>query len=152
METFLRYWPFVQGIHRSPVNSPHKGQWRGVLIFSLICAWINGCVNNHEAGDLRRHRVHYDVTVISLSPRGAILRQAVSCGFKATRPGETTHTGIDADDTVTVMINLLINSSWLGTILPDHATVLSFILWKEIGPLTECRNDPIGTETPCRYQ
>ena len=39
---FPRYWPFVQGIHRSPVNSPHKGQWRGALMFSLICAWING--------------------------------------------------------------------------------------------------------------
>ena len=36
---FPRYWPFVRGIHRSPVNSPHKGQWRGALIFSLICAW-----------------------------------------------------------------------------------------------------------------
>ena len=35
---FSRYWPFVRGIHRSPVNSPHKGQWRGVLMFSLICA------------------------------------------------------------------------------------------------------------------
>ena len=32
-----RYWPFVWGIHRSPVNSPHKGQWRGALMFSLIC-------------------------------------------------------------------------------------------------------------------
>ena len=28
---FPRYWPFVRGIHRSPVNSPHKGQWRGAL-------------------------------------------------------------------------------------------------------------------------
>ena len=37
---FPRYWPFVRGIHRSPVSSPHKGQWRGALIFSLICAWI----------------------------------------------------------------------------------------------------------------
>ena len=36
---FPRYWPFVGGIHRSPVNSPHKGQWRGALMFSLICAW-----------------------------------------------------------------------------------------------------------------
>ena len=35
---FPRYWPFVRGIHRSPVNSPHKGQWRGALMFSLICA------------------------------------------------------------------------------------------------------------------
>ena len=35
---FARNWPFVRGIHRSPVNSPHKGQWRGDLVFSLICA------------------------------------------------------------------------------------------------------------------
>ena len=41
---FPRYWPFVREIHRSPVNSPHKGQWRGALMFSLICAWINGRV------------------------------------------------------------------------------------------------------------
>ena len=62
---FPRYWPFVRGIYRSPVNSPHKGQWRGTLMFSLICAWINGWVNNREAGDLRSYRAHYDVTVIS---------------------------------------------------------------------------------------
>ena len=49
---FPRHWPFVWGIHRSPVNSPHKGQWRGALMFSLVCAWINGWVNNSEAGDL----------------------------------------------------------------------------------------------------
>ena len=53
---FPRYWPFVCGIHRSPVNSPHKGQWREALMFSLICARINGRVNNRQAGDLRRHR------------------------------------------------------------------------------------------------
>ena len=58
---FPRYWPFVRGIHRSPVNSPHKGQWRGALMFSLTCVWINISVNNREAGDMRRHRVHYDV-------------------------------------------------------------------------------------------
>ena len=61
---FLRYWPFVRGIHRSPVNSRHKDQWRGALMFSLIVAWINGWVNNREAGDLRRHRTHHDVTVM----------------------------------------------------------------------------------------
>ena len=59
-----RYWTFLRGIHRSPVNSPHKGQWRGALMFSLICAWINGWINNGEAGDLRRHRSHYNVTVM----------------------------------------------------------------------------------------
>ena len=51
---FPRNWPFVRGIHRSPVNSPHKGQWREALMFSLICVWINDWVNNHGAGDLRR--------------------------------------------------------------------------------------------------
>ena len=61
---FPRYWSFVRGIHRSPVNSPHKGQWRGALMFSLICARINGWVNNGEAGDLRRQRAHYDVIVM----------------------------------------------------------------------------------------
>ena len=64
MEPFSRYWPFVPGIHRSPVNSPHKGQWRWALTFSLMCAWINDWVNNREAGDLRRHRGHYDVNVM----------------------------------------------------------------------------------------
>ena len=51
---FPRYWPFVRGIHRSPVNSPHKGQWLGALMFTLICARINGWVNNREAGELKR--------------------------------------------------------------------------------------------------
>ena len=60
-----RYWPFVQGIHRSPMNSSHKGQWRGALVFPVICAWINGWVNNRKAGDLRRHCGHYDVVVMS---------------------------------------------------------------------------------------
>ena len=61
---YLRYWPFVQGIHWLTVNSPHKGQCGRALMFSLICAWINGWVNNREAGDLRRHQAHYDVFVI----------------------------------------------------------------------------------------
>ena len=63
---FPRYWPFVRGIHRSPVKSPHKGQWRGALMFTLICARINGWVNTREAGDLRRYRPHYDVIVMRL--------------------------------------------------------------------------------------
>ena len=58
---FPRYWPFVRGIHRTPVNSLHKGQLRGALTFSLICTWIN----NREAGDFRRHRARYDVTVMA---------------------------------------------------------------------------------------
>ena len=63
-KNFPRYWPFVRGIHRWPVNSPRKGQWRGVLMSSLICAWINGWVNNAEVSDLRRHHANYDVIVM----------------------------------------------------------------------------------------
>ena len=55
----------MRGIHRWPVNSPQKGQWRGALMFSLICAWINVWVNNREAGDLRRRRAHYEVIIMS---------------------------------------------------------------------------------------
>ena len=62
---FPRYWPFVlRGIHRSPVNSPQKGQWRAALMFSLICTWINVWVNKFEASDLRHHRADYDVSVM----------------------------------------------------------------------------------------
>ena len=60
---FPRNWPFV----RSPVNSPHKGQWRGALMFSLIYVWIRDWVNNREAGDLRRYRAHYDVIIMKVS-------------------------------------------------------------------------------------
>ena len=64
METFSASLPFVRGIHRLTVSSPHKGQWRGALMFSLVCAWVNALVNNREARDLRRHRAHYDVVVM----------------------------------------------------------------------------------------
>ena len=66
-KNFLHYWPIVWGIHRSSVNSSHKGQWRGALMFSLICACTNGWVNNGGAGDLRHHRAHYDATVMNCS-------------------------------------------------------------------------------------
>ena len=58
---YPRHWPFVQGIHRWPVN---KGHWRGALMLSLIYAWINASVNIREAGDLIRQRVQNDVTVM----------------------------------------------------------------------------------------
>ena len=61
---FPRFWFFVRGIHRSPVDSPHKGQWRGALMFSQICAWTNCWANNRDASNLRRNHAHYDVTVM----------------------------------------------------------------------------------------
>ena len=45
----------------SPATGARKGQWCRTLMFSLICASIN----NGDAGDLRRHRAHYDAIVMS---------------------------------------------------------------------------------------
>ena len=85
---FPRYWSFVRGIHRSPVNSPHKGQWRGALMFSLICVWINGWVNNREAGYLRRYHAHYDVAVMDTyeSVKLVTLVQVMACCQFGTKP------------------------------------------------------------------
>ena len=75
MKTFSAlYWPFVRRNHWSPVHSPHKGQWRKALMFSLICAWTNGWANNRDAGNLRRYRAHYDVHVLSMMPYGSVTR------------------------------------------------------------------------------
>ena len=65
METFSALLAICAGNSPVPVNSQHKGQWRGALVFSLICTRINAWVNNGEAGDLRRNRGHYDVTVMN---------------------------------------------------------------------------------------
>ena len=61
METFSALLAFCAG------NSPHKDQWRGLLMFTLICARINGWVNNREAGDLRCHRANYDIIVMIMN-------------------------------------------------------------------------------------
>ena len=64
METFSALLTVCAGNSPVPGKFPHKSQWRGALMFSLICVWINGWVNNREAGDLRRYRTHYDVIVM----------------------------------------------------------------------------------------
>ena len=66
METYAALLAICAGNSQAPVNSPHKGHWRGAWMFSVICVWINGWVNNREAGDLRRYCAHYDVTVMVL--------------------------------------------------------------------------------------
>ena len=57
----------MQGIHRSLVNSSHKSQWRRALMFSLICTWTNGWANSWDAGDLRCHCTHYNITVMLMA-------------------------------------------------------------------------------------
>ena len=90
---FLSYCPFVRGIHRWPVDY-HKGQWRGALLFSLICTCTNGWTNNRDAGDLIRHCAHYDVTVMTLfSGLGTftmlpMYQQSNHEGFNSLRPSD----------------------------------------------------------------
>ena len=74
---FSRYWAFVWGIHRLPVNSPHKGQWRGALIFSLICAWINGWLSSREADDLRRDGAQHsnNVSLLAVNKTNELARR-----------------------------------------------------------------------------
>ena len=57
METFSALLAICAGNSPIPGEFPtHKGQWRGALMFSLICVWINGWVNNGKTGDFRRSR------------------------------------------------------------------------------------------------
>ena len=59
---------FTELLDLWPVNFPHKGQWNEALIVSFIWAWKqNGWANNRDAGDLRCHHAHYDVTVMLLN-------------------------------------------------------------------------------------
>ena len=64
---FLRHWPFVRGI-----VSPHKGQWRGALVFSLTCTWTNGLGKQSDTDNLRRHIAHYEVTLMGFMYFSAI--------------------------------------------------------------------------------
>ena len=99
-----------RGIHRSPVNSPHKGQWRGALMFSLICAWINGSVNNGEAGDLRRYRAHYDVTVMYSWARSPSVKENVTyITYVTHKPCSS----IDGKAPPGPLISHIYSSSWL---------------------------------------
>ena len=66
----------------NPVSSPHKGQWHGAFMFSLIWARMIVWKNNREAGDLRHHRAHYDVIVTKFRDREHYRRKAWNCNYK----------------------------------------------------------------------
>ena len=70
METFSALLALCEG--KPPADSPHKGQWRRAWMFSFICAWTNAWANNWDAGDLRRHCAHCDVTVMNFLNRISI--------------------------------------------------------------------------------
>ena len=70
------WWRYQMGIFSALLavcagNSPVTGEFPSqkasdAEVWCFLCSvpWINSWVNNREAGDLRRHRAHYDVIVI----------------------------------------------------------------------------------------
>ena len=88
METFSAL------LHRSPANSPHKGQWRQALMFSLMRAWTNGRVNNRNASNLRRRRGHYDAAVMSIDPLHLLKGCKRSIGLSWRRHDISRHKGL----------------------------------------------------------
>ena len=110
---FLRYWPIAG---KSPVADEfpaHEGQWRGALMFSLILDWINNWVNNREAGELRRHRAHYDVIVMDSDNTLALSRrQVIICNNDV--PHYRTLHNIRADN-----CRFEVNDGLVGSIIVD---------------------------------
>ena len=94
---FPRDWPVVKGIHRSPVNSPHKAQWRRALMFSLIYAWTNGCVKP-------RSHIACNRSTTSLRPKLRVVAGRLQGGCKEV--GDWSPTGC-RDDLVAMRFWLL---------------------------------------------
>ena len=74
METFSALLAICAGNSPVPDEFPTQGPvtrsfdiYFDLRPFTLICARINGRVNNREGGDLRHHRAHYDVIVMMVN-------------------------------------------------------------------------------------
>ena len=115
---FLCYWPFVRGIHQSLVNSLQKGQCYGALKFSLICTRINGWVNG-EAGDLRCHRAHYEVTVMhSLLVR--LVQQFLLTFIWFTRKANPPQAIMFGEHNTAIMCYSYLPCLWQGSVYMDN--------------------------------
>ena len=98
MDTFSALLALCERNPPVTVDSPHKGQWRGALMFFYLRPNTRSA-NTRDAGDLRRHPVHYDVTLMEVPSdlaqqfhhvyTGAIIQDAViSCQRTMSRPRE----------------------------------------------------------------
>ena len=147
MKTFFALLAFCAG--NSPVNYPHRGQWRGALMFSLICAWINSWVNNHEHVDLRRNSALYDVIVMPIESQ--VSREVSWCIYKEPAKEKNNWTvyrwrtfqfGIKSDLSwflayrLKLVMKETINDLVLGTIFHYHSMIMHRLLWTKISPWT----------------
>ena len=114
---YLRYWRFVRGIHRLSVGSPHKGQWRGALIFALICAWRNDWADDRDAGDLRRNDTHYYVTVMGVpAPQGP-----------STKVGSHINTGLALEGSIAIWFHF--KRMYIGTCIAIQ--IVNCVSWEQ---------------------
>ena len=99
-----------------------------LLCFLWSVPWINGWVNNREAGDLRRHRVHYDVISMTLGLYDTLVSSW------------SWHTVYRADSRFVPSqweTALLRNdvSNWLGASLESHDDVIKWKHFSRYWPL-----------------
>ena len=62
----LHYWPFVRGIVRLPVDSPHKPVMRRCDV-SLLLGKISFCRNSRVPGSFRRHELRVTSAIVMLT-------------------------------------------------------------------------------------
>ena len=65
MKTFSALLAFCAGNSPVTVEFPAQRPVTHSFDVSLVCTWTNSLANNGDAGDLRRHRAHYDVIVMN---------------------------------------------------------------------------------------
>ena len=134
METFSTLLAICAGNSPVPGEFPDKSQWRGALVFSLICVWINGWVNNGEAGDLRLYRAHYDVTVM-WKPPVTMGQQCVNTDVPLLRQNEVLEFVWNVSRTGYVMLILMLclscdwKISWSYNRGSGNWDALHFVLW-----------------------
>ena len=122
METFsaLDFTGYLSGeftgYRRIP---PHKGQWHGALMFSLICAWMNGWVNNRGAGDLRRQHAHQMETVSALDFTGYLCGEFT--GHRWIPPHQCQWHGALMFSLICAWMNGWVNNRGAGDLRRQHA-------------------------------
>ena len=133
---FPRYWPFLRGNHRPPVDSPQTDQWGGALMSSLICAWTHCWANIGDAGNIRRHRAYHDVAVKhhrQITTLPMLLKLILTPDlfwYKAGHPQNywpvTVHSASSSTTFITVKIN--------GSMGFPSISLLSGVTWPLHGP------------------
>ena len=159
METFSALLAFVRGSHRLPVNSPHKGQWRVALVFSLICAGTNGWANHRDAGNLRRRCANYDVTVMLCFLSSLQTMKELKDYFctsimeKLEKHSERTVLLLDSLDQLRDFGCKL--RGWIPTNLPENVTLLLSCIPAEefvVGPELKVRAMGVNSLSPERFE